>query len=128
MPRKASLKASAVCVFSAATKPYMNFSAVRYSTLPFGAGIAGPCHGLQQMCLAQAHARMNVERVEHHGIARDGPRRPDARQHAPACSTCRAQSWRMSGAGRAASRRRAARHQVKVDWAVNSHNPNFART
>ena len=29
MPRSASLKASAVCVLIAETKPYMNFSAVR---------------------------------------------------------------------------------------------------
>ena len=29
MPRSRSLKASDVCAFSASTKPYMNFSAVR---------------------------------------------------------------------------------------------------
>ena len=33
MVRSASLNASAFCARKAATKPYMNFSAVRYSTL-----------------------------------------------------------------------------------------------
>ena len=37
--------------------------------LALAAGIAGPRHRLQQMGFAEADAGVNVERVEHHGIA-----------------------------------------------------------
>ena len=37
--------------------------------LALAAGIAGPGHRLQQMGFAETHAGMDIERVEHHGIA-----------------------------------------------------------
>ena len=70
MPRSASLKASAVCVFSAATKPYMNFSAVRYSTLRSPAALPAQvtaCSG--DGVLPRLDTGVDIERVEHHGIA-----------------------------------------------------------
>ena len=53
----------------------MNFSAVRYSTLRSGDAVAGPRDRLQEMRLAEAHAGMDVERVEHHRLA--APRQRD---------------------------------------------------
>ena len=72
--RNASLKASVVWVRSAETKPYMKRSAVRYSTLR-SLPIAGPGDRLQQMRLAETHAGVDVERIEHQRIA------PAARCH-----------------------------------------------
>ncbi len=37
--------------------------------LPLTRCVAGPGHGLQQMRLAEAHARMDVKRIEHHRVA-----------------------------------------------------------
>ncbi len=37
--------------------------------LALGARVAGPCHRLQQMGFAEADAGVDVERIEHHGIA-----------------------------------------------------------
>ena len=37
--------------------------------LAFAAGVAGPCHRLQQMGFAETNAGVDIERIEHHAVA-----------------------------------------------------------
>ncbi len=68
MPRSCSLKASAVCAFRDAAKPYMKRSAVRYSTRRPEASMAwaAPC----RRCLSQTDIGMHEKRIEHGHFAR----------------------------------------------------------
>ncbi|MGY4300822.1 hypothetical protein ACVWXN_008917 [Bradyrhizobium sp. i1.4.4] len=69
MPRKRFLEGERRLRLQRGDEAVHEFFGREIQHLALVAGIAGPGHGLEQMRLAEANAGMDVERIEHDGIA-----------------------------------------------------------